>query len=207
MSASRGCRLHRAGKLALVAGLFHHGDSDRAGSDRVAHRGAGHHSTQGGGDDRHLSGAAGAAPASALARLMKNCAIPVRSKKRAEDDEHHDELGAHVNGAAKNTIKGIEHRPDDLIEGQPNLLYAEGCASHQVEERVDQQHAGNTQNRQSHTSPAQLNQRQHADQSHDHVEVILHDTGRHPNDLVSVDCVEEVGPGPAISSTTSYQGR
>ena len=36
LAAGGGCRLNGAGKFGLVAGLFHHGDGDRAGGDGVA---------------------------------------------------------------------------------------------------------------------------------------------------------------------------
>ena len=108
----------------------------------------------------------------------------------AEDDEHHDELGAHADGAAEDAVEGVEHGANDLIEGHLQIRRAA-----QVEEGVDQQHAGHAQDGQAHAPAAQLHQRQDADEAHDHVQVVLHDPGGHLHHVLRVDGVEEIGAG------------
>ena len=109
----------------------------------------------------------------------------------AEDDEHHDELGAHADGAAEDAVEGVEHGADDLIEG-----HLEICTAAQVEEGVHQQHTGHAQDRQAHAPAAQLHQGQDTDEADNHVQVVLHDPGGHLDHVLGIDGVEKVGAGP-----------
>ncbi|CAN4042350.1 site-specific DNA-methyltransferase (adenine-specific), partial [Dysosmobacter welbionis] len=108
LAAGGGSRLHGAGELRLVARLLHHGDGDGAGGDGVAHGGAGHHSAQGGGDDGHLGGAAGGGTGHGIGQVDEELGDAGPLQEGAEDDEHHDELGAHADGAAEDAVEGVE---------------------------------------------------------------------------------------------------
>ena len=130
--------LHGAGELALIAGLFHHGDGNGAGSHGVAHGGAGHHAAQGGGDDGHLGGAAGGGAGHGVGQADEEAGDAGALQERAEDDEHDDELGTHVHRTAENAVGGIEHGADHLVDGHAQLLSGEGVGPHQVEERIDE---------------------------------------------------------------------
>ena len=213
LAAGRGGSLHGAGKFTLVAGLLHHGDGDGAGGDGVAHRGAGHHAAQGGGDDRHLGGAAGSSAGHGVGQADKEVGDAGTLQEGTEDDEHHNELGAHVDGAAEDTVGGVEHGADHLVEG-----HLQGVGTHQVHKGVHQQDTGHAQNGQAHAPAAKLHQRQNGDEAHDHVKVILHDPGGHADDLFRVDGVEEIGtgahhqqydivPGHMVDAGIAFSGR
>ena len=59
LPARGGHRLHRPGKLLLVAGLLHQRDSDSAGGSHIGDGRAVDHAHKGGGQHCHLGGAAG----------------------------------------------------------------------------------------------------------------------------------------------------
>ena len=191
LAAGGGSRLHGAGELRLVARLLHHGDGDGAGGDGVAHGGAGHHAAQGGGDDGHFGGAAGGGTGHGIGQVDEELGDAGPLQEGAEDDEHHDELGAHADGAAEDAVEGVEHGADDLIEG-----HLEICTAAQVEEGVHQQHTGHAQDRQAHAPAAQLHQGQDTDEADNHVQVVLHDPGGHLDHVLGIDGVEKVGAGP-----------
>ena len=192
--AAGGCsRFHSAGKFALVAGFLHHGDGDGTGGNGVAHGGAGHHAAQGGGDDSHLGGTARGSAGHSVGQVDEELGNARPLQEGAEDDEHHNELGAHADGAAENAVVGVEHGADHLVDGQLHLVRA--GRTHQVKEGVDQQHTGHAQNGQAHAPAAQLHQCQDADEADNHIQIILHDPGRHLNNVLGVDGIEEISTG------------
>ena len=191
LTAGGGGGFHRAGELALIAGLFHHGNGDGAGGDGVAHRGSGHHAAQGGGDHRHLGGTAGSGAGHGVGQADEEAGDARPLQKGAEDDEHHNELGADIDGTAEDSVGGVEHGTDHLVQGDLQLAHIEGA--HQIKEGVDQQHARHTQNRQTHAPAAQLHQSQDADEADEHIQIVLHNPGGHVNHLLGIDGVKEIG--------------
>ena len=74
LTAGGGGRLDCAGKLGRIAGLFHHRNGDRAGTNGVGNGGAGDHSFQRGGDDCDLRRTTGRPAADHVGQLDKEIA-------------------------------------------------------------------------------------------------------------------------------------
>ena len=115
LAAGGGCRFHCAGKFTLIPRLFHHGDGNRAGGDGVAHRGAGHHAAQGGGDDRHLGRAAGEASHQRVGQVNKKGGDACPFQKGTENDKHHNVLGADLNRFSHDAAGGVEQLVHDAF--------------------------------------------------------------------------------------------
>ena len=155
LAAGGGRGLHGAGKLALIAGLLHHGDGDGAGGHGVAHGGAGHHAAQGGGDNGHLGGAAGGGAGHAVGQVDEEVGDAGALQEGAEDDEHHDVLLAHVDGGAHDAAGGVEQVVNHLTEAD-------------IGEGIDEQSAQHTQDGDTHATAAQLHEGQNAQNGQHH---------------------------------------
>ena len=171
LAAGGGGRLDSAGELRLIAGLFHHGDGDGAGGNGVAHGGAGHHAAQGGGDDRHLGGAAAGPTGNAVGKADEEVGDAGALQKRAENDEQNDVGIADVDRGADDAVGGVEQLIDDVLQ----RLIEVGVPAELIVEGIHQQHAHHAQNGQAHAAAAQLQQDQDTHRTDHHVDRL--DTG------------------------------
>ena len=187
LPAGGGGGLNSAGKLPLIAGFFHHRDGDRAGGDRVAHGGAGHHAAEGGGDDRHLGGAAGEPAYQGVGQINEEGGDAGALQESAEDDEHHDVLGADLHRGAHNAVGGVEQLIHDALHADAH--------AHLGEEGVEQQGAGNEKDGQTHAAAAQLHQGQQTHNGDDHLQgVHTGEAGEHGDQgVVAEVVVQEAG--------------
>ena len=112
LAAGRGGGLHRAGKFRPVAVLLHHGDGDGAGGNGIAHRGAGDHAAQSGGDHGHLRRAAAGAASDGVCQLNKELGNACPLQERAEDNKEDDEGGAGTDGGADDAFGGVKQVVD-----------------------------------------------------------------------------------------------
>ena len=160
LAAGGGRRLDGAGELRLVAGLFHHRDRDRAGGDGVADGRAGHHAAQRGRDNGDLGRAAGGPAGDGVGCVNEEAGDAGSLKEAAEDDEHGDELRAHLHGRAQHAGRAekerVDHAAEHLLERLPGVEH--------THERVHEQRADDHEDRQADAAAAQLGQ--HEDAGH-----------------------------------------
>ena len=174
LSAGRGGCLNSAGKLALIAGLLHHRDRDRAGRDRVADRRAGHHAAQRGGDDRDLGRTAGKAADKGVGQIDEELGDAGALQKRAEDDEDDDEFRADLHGGVEQSaaLHLVKQADGDVAHG---ARHAEIFPYAVVVQRIDEKHARHAQDRDADAAAAELEHRHDADDA-DH-DLIAADLG------------------------------
>ena len=117
LTAGGSGRLDGAGKLGGIAGPLHQGDGDRAGGHGVAHGGAGHHAAQGGGNDSHLSGAAGGRAGDAVGAVNKERSDTGGLQEGSEQHEQEDVRGADLDGGTDDAVGGIDQVIDGALKG------------------------------------------------------------------------------------------
>ena len=117
LTAGRGSRLNSAGKLGGIAGPLHQRDGDRAGGHSVAHGGAGHHAAQGGGNDSHLSGAAGGRAGDAVGAVNEERSDTSGLQEGSKQHEQEDVRGTDLDGGADDTVGGIDQVIDGALKG------------------------------------------------------------------------------------------
>ena len=183
LAAGGGGRLDSAGKLRLVAGLFHHRDRDGAGGDGVADGGAGHHAAQRRGNDGDLCRAAGEAADEGVGKVDEECGDAGALKEGTEDDEHDDVLRADLHGGGHDAAGGVEKGVEQALEAEAG---GEG---------VDKQHTGYTQDGHADAAAAQLHQHKDADNADDDLKIRhLRGAGEHADKRVIAEAiVEEAG--------------
>ena len=152
-------------KFALVAGLFHHGDGDRAGGDGVAHGGAGHHTAESGGDDSHLGRTAGEAANQGVGEADEEGGDAGTLKEGTEDDEHHYVLGADLYGSGHDAGGGVEESVEHSLES-----YSHSAVGGEGDKGICDKSASHTENGDTHTAAAKLNKAENADYTYDNLQ-------------------------------------
>ena len=176
LPAGRGCGLHRAGKLRLIAHFLHHGDRNGARTHGVGDGGTGYHALESAGNDGGLRRTAGRPAGERVCKLYEEVGNAGALKKCAEDDEYGDVLGADVDRRGENARLFIEERADERLE-RP---CAEPALDAVVVERVCNEDARHDHDGHAGAPAAELKERENADHAeHDLVRLerreLLHD--------------------------------
>ena len=191
LAAGGGGSFHCAGKLRLVASLFHHGNGERSGGNGIAHRGAGHHAAQGGADHGHLGGTTAGPTGNTVSEADEEIGNAGALQKRTEDDEQNDIGIANVDRRADDTGSRVKQLIDNGLESviQRCRIHCAGIAE-LVDESVNDQRAGHAKNGHAHAAAAQLHQDQHTnDADHDMYRL---NAGGQPHQRHGVECeIEE----------------
>ena len=119
LSAGGSGGFRRGSKLRLVAGLFHQRDGDGAGADSVGNGGAGNHALHGADHHRHLGGAAGHPAHGGIGNVNEEIRNARALQERAENDEHHDKLGADIDGGRQDAFLAVEQVADHVVQLAP----------------------------------------------------------------------------------------
>ena len=155
-----------SGKFRVIARPLHQGDGHGAGAHGIGHGGAGYHALQRAGYHRHLRRAAGQTAQQRICHIDEEIRNARALQERAEDDEHHDELGADVDGGGENALLAVEQVADDVLDLSP-----EGGVGKTGGKGVNQEAGRHNQNGQTHASAADLRQSQHAQNADDDLDI------------------------------------
>ena len=124
-------------------------------ADGVGDRAAGHHALQRACHDRDLGRAAGGGARHGVGQVYEEVRYARALKEGAEDDEHHDELGADVDRRGEDALRGVEEAVDDGVEA---LAARKG---------VYEQRARHEEYGQAHAAAAELREHEHTDYADD----------------------------------------
>jgi hypothetical protein len=108
-AADGGRRLDAAGHVGPEAGLFHHGDGEGAGGDRVGDGAAGDGAEQAAGDDRHLGRSADLVAHGRQGKVDEKPLGPAFFQKGPEQDEQDHVGGQHVGHDAEHAVALVEN--------------------------------------------------------------------------------------------------
>ena len=176
LAAGGGGGLSGRGELGLVAGLLHQGDGDGAGANGIGNAGAGDHALKSGGHHGHLCGAAGEAADNSIGDVDEELTDAGALQEGTEDDEHHDELAADIDGGGEDAFLGEEQLAHHT--GDPA---AEGRIGQAPDQGIDHEAARHDQDGQAHAPAADLAQGQDAHDADGHLIGLelaaLHDDG------------------------------
>ena len=160
-AGGRGC-LCGSGKLRLIAGFLHQGDGDRTGTDGVRHRRTGNHTLHGADHNGNLCRAAGKSAHGCVGNIDEEIRNSRPLQKCAEDNEHHNKLGADIDGCGQDAFLAVEQVADRIVQLTP-----QGGVGQTPNQRVGNEAPGHDQNGQTHTAAADLCQRQNAHNADD----------------------------------------
>src|SRR5699024_6907425 len=116
LAAGGGRGLDSAGKLRLVAELFHHRYGEGAAADGVGDGGAGHRALEGGGDDGDLGRTADALARYGVGEVYEQLADAGLLKEGAEQYEQEYVCGGDAYGRAEHALGGEEHEVGRAVE-------------------------------------------------------------------------------------------
>ena len=120
------------------------------------------HALHGGSNNCHLGRTAGEAAHEGVGDLDEEVSNAGALQEGTEDDEHHNELGADVDGGGQDTLLAVEQIPDGVVQLAP-----EGRIAQAPNQGVDNKECGHDQNGQAHAAAADLCQCQDADDADD----------------------------------------
>ena len=150
------------GKLRLVAGALHQRNGDGAGAYCVGHRGTGDHAFHGGCHDGNLGRTAGETADNGVGDLNEEISNAGTLQEGTEDDEHHDELGADIDGGGEDTFLAVEQIADSVVQLTP-----QGGVAEAPDQRINDKDRSHDQNGQTHAAAADFCQGQDADDADD----------------------------------------
>ena len=140
-------------ELRGVAGLFHKGNGYGAGAHGIGNGGTGHNALKGTGNHRDLGRTAGKAADKGIGNLNEELRNAGTLQERAEDDKHHNKLGAHIDGRGEDTLLAVEQVPHGV--GNPPPQRGIGQAHRQG---IGQEAQSHDQDGQAHAPAAHLAQ-------------------------------------------------
>ena len=164
LTAGGGGGFRRSGKFRLIASALHQRDGYGAGANGIGNGGTGNHAFHGAGHHGYLGRAAGEAAHHSIGNVDEEIRNAGTLQESAEDDEHHNELRAHIDGSGEDAFLAVEQVADGIVQFAPQRGIGKSPA-----QGINQEGAGHNQNGQAHTAAADFRQSQNTHNADDNL--------------------------------------